>query len=845
MTILMAGLSIRAQDVTYNWHEGIISANSITPYDVQVSKDGELFTLTNFVSLSPNLTAEYLNQTFTGVPNTATSGTRNFILAKSDLSGNFIWGVNSNMGDVDLGSSAMALTHDGGVFLALKVRHTNRNEQGDTLLRVKDANGTQTDIIWQYPGSWVYQGVILKLNSSGSLQWMKQVPVDYLANDTVGLTVDGFEFNAATADNSGNLYIGGGLYKTMHFGTDNIQTNIDSSRITFIAKLDNAGNYISQFKSGGTSAYDVINKLVYENNALYASGLIKGDDNHNTTFGSFSINASNQINIYAMKLGTDLSVNWAQLYPGIRETGQVIQLKSLSVRDGNFFLSGGVNGGIAFSSTGTTSDIVSNGNRLNGFVLKCNTSDGICTAGSVRSSTGIGIAYGTIASADSVFHFGYDWGATGHNIYIDSYDMNLVSGSQYGLLSGGGMATAWSMTAYEDTVVFATRCAKNNAVSFYGSSNTYTSAYNWGGLVTSYIFPGRTFTGPDTTSPTIPADLAGIPTDVTITLTWTVSSDNMGVTGYNVYVDDVFDQTVTATTATVAGLTPLTTYKLSVEAIDKAGNISGQADISITTLTDDIEAPATPADLAGTPTDETITLTWTASTDNYAVMGYNVYVDNIFNQTVTAATATITGLTPETTYGLAVEAFDAAGNTSPKAVISITTLERDIEAPTTPANLAGTPTEVTITLTWTASSDNVGVTGYNVYVNNVFNQTVTATTATITGLTSQTTYNLAVEAFDAEGNTSAKADIDVTTLSGTGIADYNADNTIRVYPNPSTDYIIVDVKTEGSILLYDMLGQQLLEVNSRQGKNHIDISFLSKGSYLLKTGSNVVKIIKQ
>jgi len=97
----------------------------------------------------------------------------------------------------------------------------------------------------------------------------------------------------------------------------------------------------------------------------------------------------------------------------------------------------------------------------------------------------------------------------------------------------------------------------------------------------------------------------------------------------------------------------------------------------------------------------------------------------------------------------------------------------DTQAPTAPTSLASTSTTATsISLSWTASTDNVAVTGYDVYANSVLKTTVSSTTATITGLSASTAYSIYVKAKDAAGNTSASSNtISVTTnSSGTGTA---------------------------------------------------------------------------
>ncbi|MEL1254491.1 endonuclease [Flavobacterium sp. DGU38] len=97
----------------------------------------------------------------------------------------------------------------------------------------------------------------------------------------------------------------------------------------------------------------------------------------------------------------------------------------------------------------------------------------------------------------------------------------------------------------------------------------------------------------------------------------------------------------------------------------------------------------------------------------------------------------------------------------------------DTQAPTAPTSLASTSkTATSISLSWNTSTDNVAVTGYDVYANSVLKTTVSGTTATITGLTASTAYSIYVKAKDAAGNTSASGNtISVTTnSSGTGTA---------------------------------------------------------------------------
>ena len=80
------------------------------------------------------------------------------------------------------------------------------------------------------------------------------------------------------------------------------------------------------------------------------------------------------------------------------------------------------------------------------------------------------------------------------------------------------------------------------------------------------------------------------------------------------------------------------------------------------------------------------------------------------------------------------------------------TVAADTQAPSNPTSLtAGGATDTTIDLSWNASSDNVGVTGYDVYQGTTNVGEVAGTTAQITGLTAGTTYSFRVRAKDAAG----------------------------------------------------------------------------------------------
>jgi glucose/arabinose dehydrogenase len=218
-------------------------------------------------------------------------------------------------------------------------------------------------------------------------------------------------------------------------------------------------------------------------------------------------------------------------------------------------------------------------------------------------------------------------------------------------------------------------------------------------------------TGGDTTAPTPP----GTPTLVSATansatIRWTGSTDDVGVTGYDVYHDGQLCASVGGTTLTggCGGLSPKTTYGFYVNARDAAGNVSQPSGtLSVTTpASDDHTPPTVPTNVHSTTvTGSSIALAWNASTDDVGVAGYRVY--NVTGGTRTRIGAsdantprtTLDGLSPSTTYHLQVTAYDGNGN------------ESDGSSPvldvTTSGNSQCTPAQGVCTVTQVATDDDV------------------------------------------------------------------------------------------------------------------------------------------
>jgi chitodextrinase len=219
--------------------------------------------------------------------------------------------------------------------------------------------------------------------------------------------------------------------------------------------------------------------------------------------------------------------------------------------------------------------------------------------------------------------------------------------------------------------------------------------------------------------------------------------------------------------------TPGSTNRIMVKGTNHIFFDVSNANFTITAGSGDTTAPSAPTSLAASGTTQTTTsLSWTASTDNVAVTGYDVYQNGVFKANTASTSYGVTGLTASTAYSFYVIARDAAGNSSAASnTANVTTLAPapDTIAPSAPTNLAASGTTSTATnLSWTASTDNVGVTGYDVYQNGVFRANTASTSYVATGLTAATAYSFYVVARDAAGNSSAASNtVNVTTLTVT------------------------------------------------------------------------------
>jgi alpha-tubulin suppressor-like RCC1 family protein/chitodextrinase len=381
---------------------------------------------------------------------------------------------------------------------------------------------------------------------------------------------------------------------------------------------------------------------------------------------------------------------------------------------------------------------------------------------------------GLVASAITPTSFTLTWTASTDNVTAQSalrYDV-YRGGTLLGT-TAAGVAT-YSVTGLAPSTAYSMAVrARDTAVTPNNSAQSSALAVT---------------TPADTTAPSVPAGLAASAiTATSFTLTWSASTDN--VTAQSALVYEVFRAGVSrgttapgVTSLAITGLAPSTANSMTVRVRDTAAspNNSAQSSPLVVTTTADTTPPSVPGGLASSArTTTSFTLSWTASTDNVSAQStlvYEVFLGGVSRGTTAAGVTSrsITGLAPSTGYSMTVRARDTATtpNYSSQSTALVVTTTADTTAPTVPGALVRTArTATSLSLSWTASTDNIAVASYELYDGTTLLATIPApaTSYTANELTPSTGYNLKLRAKDAAGNSSAYNSVLLAYTIGSGI----------------------------------------------------------------------------
>ena len=389
-------------------------------------------------------------------------------------------------------------------------------------------------------------------------------------------------------------------------------------------------------------------------------------------------------------------------------------------------------------------------------------------------TTGVQIAQGTLMS------------------FVITNSVNNTAGTiQFSQLATPGSTFSGIGTLATITFRAVSVGTSNVTFDFTLGSGTDTNVAGLGGDLLASVVNGS-YSGtavPDTTAPSSPGApiLSGI-TSTLINLTWTASTDNVGVTGYR--LERCSGSTACTTYAQIAtptanlysdtGLTASTIYRYRVRAVDAAGNLSLYSTAANATT----QAPpdTTPPTISGVSisgvTVSDVTISWTTNelADTQVDYGLTTSYGNstaLNSSLVTSHSVTLSGLLAGTTYHYRVKSRDVVNNlTAPSDNTFTTQMLPDTTTPAIPSGVTATPTsETQVQLSWTASTDPIvvgqtvsGISNYQIFRNGSMISTTTSTAYLDTGLTAGATYAYQVVAVDNASNVSTRSgSVSVTT----------------------------------------------------------------------------------
>lgn len=310
----------------------------------------------------------------------------------------------------------------------------------------------------------------------------------------------------------------------------------------------------------------------------------------------------------------------------------------------------------------------------------------------------------------------------------------------------------------------------------------------------------------DTTAPSAPTNLsASGTTSVATTLNWTASTDNVGVTGYDVYSGATLLGNTATTSANITGLTASTTYSFSVKAKDAAGNASASSNVlSVTTGTTTTPPVAYCASKGNSTSDEKIgkVVFGTINNTSTGTAGYENFTTQIANVNKgTAYTITITPKWTSTSYNEGYAVFIDYNGDGDFADAGETVF--------TKAASKTTPVTGSITIPASALTGNT-----RMRVSMKYNGIPTSCETFSYGQVEDYTLNI-------------KAAGTVSSLVGV-----NAENAVNVYPNPVKDVLNINAKGDYSYQLISTDGKIVKDGN--QSESAINVQNLPTGMYIMK-----------
>ncbi len=404
---------------------------------VLVTADGDVFLLAHSASMGVrptvtfgvNSTDSFLVEPF--AENQSQTNT-NMVFVKTDKSLKAKW-----VGTTDRGyfysDYGAVLTAEGGVVVAVKARHSEKNRIGDNkVMEFLGTNDTKAEFVEPYTTDTWY-GAIVEYDAQG-------VPTIRQKFYQMEGQTDGFIFNNMVTDGS-NYYVLSVLKPGLVIGEDTITTGVASSKdgSTAVLKFDKDFAYVGCVVTDSVPFWSSsLCDLQYVDGKIYVFGQLSTTNSAKDTlvgkslcFGDKKLVVPENNSVLCATLSTDLQCEHLSVVKGVKDGKSCDPKVYHSVIVGNYaYIAGTIKGGLE-TSAGVFMGV--NATAYHAYAIKVDMTSGECTHAVGVESEKISANPSILFSHDSIYMYYYDW--TDNKIYLQSYDQNLNKGTQHLLVS--------------------------------------------------------------------------------------------------------------------------------------------------------------------------------------------------------------------------------------------------------------------------------------------------------------------------------------------------------------------------------------------------------------------------
>ncbi|APY11742.1 endonuclease I [Seonamhaeicola sp. S2-3] len=355
-----------------------------------------------------------------------------------------------------------------------------------------------------------------------------------------------------------------------------------------------------------------------------------------------------------------------------------------------------------------------------------------------------------------------------------------------------------------DPVVQAEIDRNNAAYNFQGNANPFVDYPEFAEMIWN--------SAADNEAPSAPTNLvASNPTDNSIDLSWNASSDNIGVTSYDIYIDGLNSFNTSNTYFTITGLTSNTNYCFTIKAKDAANNVSNFSNQDCET-----------------------------TTNNGSSGGTDCLTESFANITTGSSSYSIRNWTGDD--GGSWSATDARTDQSINGSEAITIRNGSLSTPTVSGGIGNLTVTTLRVFSGSSGTFNLKVNG-NIVGTIAYSDT--EQTITIPNINVSGDVSIIIDGNSVSSNRVIFDDLSWTCYTSLS-TESNELISLKMHPNPiKGNRLYFETNKDLDIKIYDILGKLIIDKSVISNNNFIDVSNIKKGIYLVRISNNNQSITKK